>query len=318
MLNQAEDLRARKEIELWLDGIAYEVAFWNGRLSNRKYRFNLMEEQKSDEASGIQTQEIFAEYLREMEQSRAEQSYLYLDVGCGLSYRREDCLREYNLETHYVDPLAIFYNEVLDKYGLDLPRIEFGMIEYLSSFFPVETADCIAIRNALDHCFNPVKGMEECLKVLRKGGILYLEHTRNEAENESYRGFHQFNIDLREGEAYIWNSETEVCLNDTFEKRATVKSVEKDGKIISLISKKEDAGDAGARENNQDVELLCTQLLYVIKKFSNKGYLLRRCADMAFMEFGQKIVQQLDRKWKRKIKGILKSTDKAPFEVRSR
>ncbi|UKI46520.1 MAG: hypothetical protein L6V92_02500 [Phocaeicola vulgatus] len=48
---------------------------------------------------------------------------------------------------------------------------------------------------------------------LRKGGVLYLNHHRNEAEMEKYKGFHQYNVDEKEGELIIWNKTENINVN---------------------------------------------------------------------------------------------------------
>lgn len=87
------------------------------------------------------------------------------------------------------------------------------MSEYLSAFIQNNDASLITIQNALDHSSTPVKGIIESLISLREGGILYLNHHPNEAEMEKYKGFHQYNVDERNGELYIWNKD--YCINVT-------------------------------------------------------------------------------------------------------
>ena len=85
------------------------------------------------------------------------------------------------LDIHYVDPLAFHFNHILKKSKRQLPKIEFGMSEYLSAFIQNHDASLITIQNALDHSSAPVKGIIESLISLREGGILYLNHHPNEA-----------------------------------------------------------------------------------------------------------------------------------------
>ena len=109
------------------------------------------------------------------------------------------------LDLHYVDPLADVFNDIKKRYHRNLPDIEFGMVEYLSDFFPRHDADLIIIQNALDHSAMPIKGIQEAFSTLKTGGILYLNHHPNEAETEQYKGFHQYNIDEENGKLVIWN-----------------------------------------------------------------------------------------------------------------
>ena len=75
------------------------------------------------------------------------------------------------------------------------------MIEQLSASYAPDSADFIHIRNALDHCTDPMTGILQALTVAKTGGIVYLNHHRDEAVREAYRGFHQYNITEEAGEA---------------------------------------------------------------------------------------------------------------------
>lgn len=89
------------------------------------------------------------------------------DVGCGMSYAIGDKMecdgQLIPLDVHYVDPLAIHFNDILRRHKKDLPFIEFGMAEYLSAFIPSADASLITIQNALDHSSMPIKGIVESL-----------------------------------------------------------------------------------------------------------------------------------------------------------
>lgn len=113
------------------------------------------------------------------------------------------------------------------------------MSEYLSAFIQNHDASLITIQNALDHSSAPVKGIIESLVSLREGGILYLNHHPNEAEMEKYKGFHQYNVDERNGKLYIWNKAHHINVTELLDSFASVETKRMDnGHIIAIIRKK--------------------------------------------------------------------------------
>ena len=60
------------------------------------------------------------------------------------------------------------------------------------------------MRNALDHCFDPIFGLYQLLYICRIGGKVVLLHDENEAEHANYDGFHQWNLSCRDGVFKIW------------------------------------------------------------------------------------------------------------------
>ena len=220
----------------WLDGIGYEVAFWNN-VYRWPHTFRGMMGW-SNYGSAIDLEGFDANaFLVSFDHPQV------YDVGSGMSYAVGTSLSKADgtaepLRIHYMDPLAFHFNRILDKYGKDLPRIEFGMVEYLSAFIPDADATLITVQNALDHSANPIKGIVEALLSLRNGGVLYLNHHPNEAETEKYKGFHQYNIDEKDGELVIWNKNEHVNVSRLLADAATVETKRIDnGHIIAVITK---------------------------------------------------------------------------------
>ncbi|MDE5783185.1 MAG: hypothetical protein K2H97_02530 [Prevotella sp.] len=131
----------------WLNGIPYEIAFWNnvyrwphtfkGMMGWANYgkKINL---EGFDANSFLLKQETAKVY----------------DVGSGMSYAIGNYIEENGLllplEVHYIAPLAYHYNHILEKYKKNLPEIEFGISEFLSAFIPANSACLITCQNALD------------------------------------------------------------------------------------------------------------------------------------------------------------------------
>lgn len=224
---------ARQRTKEWLNGIPYEVAFWRSYYGNRKRRADLFSWSLYDKECILDNYDVAA-YIRSLDHKP-----IIMDVGCALSYAFGNRFDGKEMPVRYIDPLAPFYNRILEKYKINRPQIEFGMIETLSSNFKEETVDFIHIRNALDHCADPVGGIIQSLNCLKTNGILYLNHFRNEACNEAYRGFHQYNITEEDGHLKIWNREKEIDITNLLSSFAeTVTSVSNEGRIVAVITKK--------------------------------------------------------------------------------
>ncbi|CAE7461548.1 SFC1 [Symbiodinium sp. CCMP2592] len=86
------------------------------------------------------------------------------------------------------DGLARFYNRVLDERELKPPYLPLQCpVEELHECFPSPHFDVVHIRNALDHSFDPVLGIQRMLQVTRPGGWVLLRHARNEGVPGQFR-----------------------------------------------------------------------------------------------------------------------------------
>lgn len=222
----------------WTQGISYEIAFWNN-VYRWKHTFDGM---MSWSHYG---REICLEGFDANRFLAAREKPVVLDVGCGMSYATGNHVNKHDgltpLDIHYVDPLADYFNEILRRHNRQLPAIEFGMMEYLSSFYPKHDLDMIIIQNALDHSANPYKGIVEAIDCLTTEGILYLNHHPNEAETEHYKGFHQYNIINEDGHLIIWNRNGRHDVNKLLEGFAeTTVTTHENGHVIAVIRKTAD------------------------------------------------------------------------------
>lgn len=160
------------------------------------------------------------------------------DVGCALSYVLGNVIGGVERKIIYMDPLALFYNRILEDYNIDRPRITFGLGEMLTMVFAPESVDLIHIRNALDHSSNPMFVIWQALASLRNGGVLYLHHKPDEAEHEAYMGFHQYNVTNRGGKLIIWNRSETIDVQAALSGYADVVTHEtEEGFIIGVIRK---------------------------------------------------------------------------------
>lgn len=205
-------MEEKTELKTWISGIPYELAFWNNI-----YRWDCAFEGlrnwsrlgQTIQLEGFDAVTFLAQFPHP----------IVLDVGCGISFAKGDQLPVpggmQSLEVHYIDPLASYYNKIIQRYHREMPVVEFGMMEHLACTHQREGVKLIIIQNALDHSAQPIEGILQALQVLDVGGCLYLNHHPNEAEAERYKGFHKFNICLDSDQhLLIWNDCQRVVLDD--------------------------------------------------------------------------------------------------------
>ena len=257
-------LKDKQDFQRWLSGIPYEVAFWRSYYGNKRRRYDLFRWSLYDKPCHLDNFDI-DKYVDGLNTPQPK----LLDVGCALSYMFSSNINGKHFDVDYVDPLAPFYNQILRKYSIERPEIKFGMIESLTGSYAPNTVDFIHVRNALDHCSNPLNGIIQALAALKKDGVLYLNHFRNEAKNEGYRGFHQFNINEKDGNFILWNNDTELNVTKICKKFAEVTTtVTPEGRIVSVITKKADV--PSTLYNPQEIAMLMTSNMMATVEYFHK------------------------------------------------
>ena len=181
----------------WTEGIRPEENFWDAWLGSNggqhavdfKTRTQPMREIRQD----------FIDYF-----PKDSLTVRILDCGAGPLTVLGNQARGYDVEIIPADPLAPIYDKLLKRHGLTpYPRTQYCPIEMIDRCFAQDYFDISHIQNALDHSENPLLGIINMLMVTRPGGLVYLWHERNEAENEKYVGFHQWNFDVDEQGSFI-------------------------------------------------------------------------------------------------------------------
>ena len=253
-----------------MNGIPYEVAFWQSYFGNKKRRADLFSWSQYDKECHLDNFDIDS-YIKNLECENP----VIIDLGCALSYMLSNRIGGIKYNIIYIDPLASFYNKILKKYKINRPQITFGMVEALSCFYKDDSIDFIHIRNALDHCANPFLGIIQSLKVLKKGGVLYLNHFINEAENEGYRGFHQFNLMKEKENLIIWNESKSINVTDALKDFATVTtSITPENRLVSVIVKHNNLPDSLFNDKEYSREIVenyfkIIDFFYGLKNSSN-------------------------------------------------
>ena len=161
-----------------------------------------------------------------------------LDVGSGAVSVLHGTVPQKNLIA--CDILGRDYEKIFDykKYNITPPDPFAGEhLPYASNFF-----DHVHIRNAIDHCEDPIQVLNEMIRVCKPGGFVIVQGFEDEAEHEKYQGLHQWNMRMTsEGLLYFLNKTGNMhfqgdCEIHHFETRITPK---KRNWILWVIRKSE-------------------------------------------------------------------------------
>lgn len=283
----------------WVDGIPYEIAFWQGVYSNKKRIEGLFKWSKYNSEIELANFEV-KDFLLQRENP------IVIDAGCGMSFCNGDKLNGKPIDVRYIDPLAPFYNKIIERKKLNLPKITFGFIENLSSFLPTKVS-LIIMQNALDHSRDPIKGVFECIDSLELGGALYLRHCKNEAEAENYCGFHQYNISLENDELIIWNKSEKNNINRILSDFTDIETSICEKEVIAIIKKKSEL-PKGLINRKKDIENLSLQYIDVLQNLNSTSYLLKYHFNFYKYQIVQLIAQRFNWETRQRIKLIIKKT----------
>ena len=289
----------------WLSGIPYEVAFWESVYSNDRTFQSVMRFSHLGSPLSLNGFDAAAFLLAQPDPGQAT----ILDVGCGMTFYPGDYLlvdgEKLPLDIHYIDPLAEYYNRIARKTGRKVPQVEFGMMDYLSAFYPEHNVSLVIIQNALDHSANPMKGILEALNALKTGGVLYLNHHPNEAEYEDYRGFHQFNVMVENGDMIIWNRTERFNVNELLKDFATVETSLYEGNPVAVITRT-DAVPAELLDMPKDIRTLSEALLGFSQQVNSPSAMLAYHCRFFWFRLAQHFSKLFSWSTRQKIKQHLK------------
>ena len=293
----------------WLFGIPYELAFWEASLKNKTTRESLLRFSHLGSDITLDGFDVQSFLLQQPDPTQA----IVLDVGSGMSFLPGDHIstggRQQAINIRYIDPLALFYNNITTKHRLGLPQVEFGMMEYLSAFYPEHNVSLVIIQNALDHSDNPVKGIIEAVGTLKTGGILYLNHHPDEAEYENYRGFHKYNIRIEDNSLIIWNKQQRINVNEILKTFARIEVQTVDGNPVAVITKTADV-PAGLIDKNKDISTLSKAILDYTQSVISPRKMCRYHLQLLYYRIGQRLSKLLPWQTRQKIKQIINKLHK--------
>jgi len=196
---------------LWNLGRADERRFWRSWIEQQGMQWSADFEQRLDPGAP------FDEWVEQQVVAAGITKPVLgvLDVGAGpvtcLGYRSPT----FEIHITATDALGSDYAQLWRDAGRMPPVVtravaaeDLSPIGYLGPF------DVVHMRNALDHCVNPVAAIEQMTQQVADDGVILLRHEVNEAENESYKGLHQWNLQPRHGHLHAWNKNIDVDLTD--------------------------------------------------------------------------------------------------------
>jgi len=184
----------------WRSGLPREIRYWRGYLESRGGNWPEEFAARLDQSGSMLAPFIARHLPPDQRRSRI------LDVGSGplstLGYPLAPDGRTIDLVA--TDVLATHYRELLKEFELMPASVPIAVgVEDLSSRFGEGEFDLVHMRNALDHCADPLLGIWQMIHVVRPGGYVLLQHYPNEADHANYTGLHCWNIDEQGGRFYL-------------------------------------------------------------------------------------------------------------------
>ena len=129
-----------------------------------------------------------------------------LDVGAGPITRLGYHWKDRRIHIEAVDVNGNLYQELFKKYQITPPVVtKNSEAEKIHELYEPETFDFAFSRNALDHCYDPIKAIKNMVKLIKPQGYVVLLHRRNEGLSQGYRGAHLWNFDVEQNEVVVYN-----------------------------------------------------------------------------------------------------------------
>ncbi len=199
----------------WRTGLGDELAFWRAWVEGGGLDWPHDFKNRLDREREFPTwlRRLIEPILGEGETARV------LDVGAGPATTLGCVWPGRAFELAAVDPLADAYNALLDSAGLAPPvRTRNARAEDLPAVFGLGAFHLVHCKNALDHTADPVAALRAMVEVTQVGGVVRLEHARNEAQTQGYAGLHQWNLEAEPAEApervMLWNAHERIDLGE--------------------------------------------------------------------------------------------------------
>jgi len=138
-----------------------------------------------------------------------------LDIGAGMFSTTGSTWPDVKVHLYACDVLADEFNAMLKAHNV-VPVIPVTKEDMTQLSYPDNFFDIVHCENALDHCADPMRALQEMYRVCKKGGFIYLSHFENVGEMMHYCGFHLWNIKGENGDCIIWNQDGTYKLSDFY------------------------------------------------------------------------------------------------------
>jgi SAM-dependent methyltransferase len=196
--SRAALLQRTKPERVWREALPREIEFWKEVLPTRVTS-------RDDYKLRADPRAPMQDPVMKMLIARIpDENVAIIDVGAGPLTALGKTYPGKTLNIIATDPLADEYSDIMWQAGIEppVPPIACRGEELLQRFRP-ETFDIAFARNALDHAGDPVRVITNMVHVVKEGRYVVLRHLRSEGMRQFYRGLHQWNFDIEEGDFII-------------------------------------------------------------------------------------------------------------------
>jgi SAM-dependent methyltransferase len=189
----------RKEPErVWRESLPGEVEFWKQELPGRVASWDDYK-LRADPRAPMEDPVVKMLIAR-----IPDETVSLMDVGAGPLTALGKTYPGKTLNITATDPLAGEYSKIMRRAGIEppIPPIACRGEDLLRRFRPA-TFDIAFARNALDHAADPVRVITNMVHLVKEGRFVVLRHLRSVGRHQFYRGLHQWNFDIEDGEFVI-------------------------------------------------------------------------------------------------------------------
>jgi SAM-dependent methyltransferase len=193
----------------WASGRDDELEFWEDYLKTRGGEWPEDFVDRMDPELPLQQQ--LTRHLSHVQ----EQDVLILDCGAGPLTVVGKRWGNHRVSVTAVDALADDYDRLLAKHSITPPvRTRRCEVEHLDELFPEDHFDLVHMRNALDHCYDPLAGLRQMIRVVKPNCAVFLDHEIDVGAGAEYAGLHQWNFCSEDGRFVMWNPRRRVVVED--------------------------------------------------------------------------------------------------------
>lgn len=219
-------------LRVWREGLPAEIEFWEQVLPERVAADPAYKVRADPQAP------IRDPLVKMLIGKIPEEVISIIDVGAGPLTALGKTYPGKTLRITATDPLATEYARIMQRSGIEppIPPIPCRGEDLLDLFRP-GTFDIAFARNALDHCVDPIRVITNMLELVKKERFVVLRHLRREGDRNLYRGLHQWNFDIADGELIIWRGASDkIRASRVLAPGATIDCFEEGHWIVCLLT----------------------------------------------------------------------------------
>lgn len=224
----------------WEKEIGSETSFWDKWCATKGLEWKDRFKMKTNPNTKLQ--DFLLPYI-----NKNYEKTTILDVGAGPLTEINKKYDFSKIEITPVDPLAREYQKILEKHKIKpIIETELGYGERLTEQFKENTFDITYSRNAIDHSHNPLKFIEEMIKVTKREHFIFIRVFENEGTHQKWSGFHKWNFFLKKPWLFskkydLWlksKKSKRINITKKFKEIVDVVKIRKDDRQITLVLKK--------------------------------------------------------------------------------